>query len=85
MDERRYEEVGASAAVADWRAGNSFDGDIDEGAILQWVGLDDGGAETLMLLDLGNTKNVDTARAAVLRGYYREVRETIVHALEKQR
>ena len=74
---RTYEERGDSAAADDIRAGNTGD-DIDECMVLQYVGLDDGGAESRMLLaehgDDGPAV-VTRARDAVLRGYYDRLAE----------
>jgi hypothetical protein len=49
---RTYEERGDSAAADDIRAGNTPPtGEMaDDGMVLQYVGLDDGGAETTELM-----------------------------------
>ena len=77
---RAYEERGDSSAADDIRAGNTPPtGEmVDEGMVLQYVGLDDGGAESRMLLaEYGDDgpEVVTHARYAVLRGYYDRLAE----------
>ena len=77
---RTYEERGDSAAADDIRAGNTPPtGEmVDEGMVLQFVGLDDGGAEDRMLLAEHSDDGpavVTHARDAVLRGYYARLAE----------
>ena len=77
---RTYEERGDSAAREDIRAGNEPPtGEMaDAEMVLQHLGLDDGGAESRMLLaehgDEGHAVAV-LARDSVMRGYYNRLAE----------
>ena len=82
-DARTYEERGDSAAADDIRAGNTADG-IDDGMVLQHLGLDDGGAEDRMLREKHGDDGpavVVLARDAVLRGYHARVAAARAEAL----
>jgi hypothetical protein len=77
---RTYEERGDSVGLDDIRAGNTLPtGEMaDEEMVLQYVGLDDGGAESRTLLaEYGDDgpEVVTHARYAVLRGYYDRLAE----------
>lgn len=77
---RAYEERGDSAAREDICEGNAppTAETADAGMVLQHLGLDDGGAETRMLLaehgDDGPAVAV-LARDSVMRGYYARLAE----------
>ena len=72
-----YDLRGESAANDDIRAGNDAS-DIDEGMVIQYVGLDDGGAEARALLaehGADGPEAIGVARDAVLRGYHERLAE----------
>ncbi len=74
---RTYEHRGDAVACEDIRVGN-LDFDADEGMVLQSVGLDDGGAESRMLLAEHGDEGpavVALACESVLRGYRRRIAE----------
>lgn len=71
----RYEEKGSEAACADVSAGNDLR-DVDDTAVLQWLGLDEGGAEWRALCDEhgdGADAVINEARESALRGYHARV------------
>ena len=74
-----YDLRGESAANDDIRAGNNANAsDIDEGMVIQYVGLDDGGAEARALLaehGADGPEAIGVARDAVLRGYHERLAE----------